>query len=120
MVAEDILRFALYKEVLKRQRRKKRKLNHGGAASDSSDESGDEEEAAPARMEAGQQQEKGKDPEQAPVPDPVWGEESQDVEMEVDGVPQPAEPTAQGGNITPQRCAKHFHSLDPSFERNGD
>ena len=62
-MAEDILRYALFKDVVKRQRRKKRKLNHGGAparrgedgeeeeeeGSDEDDENSDEE-APPERM----------------------------------------------------------------------
>jgi len=62
--AEDILRYALFQDVVKRQRRKKRKLNHGGASgrggeegedgeedSDEDDENSDEE-ASPERMVA--------------------------------------------------------------------
>ncbi|EJU00977.1 ATP dependent DNA helicase [Dacryopinax primogenitus] len=48
MVAEEILRFALFKEVAKVQRRKKRKLNSGVAGTESADESeedGSEDEA---------------------------------------------------------------------------
>lgn len=41
--AEDILRYALFKDVIKRQRRKKRKLNHGGAAA-RRDDGGEEDE----------------------------------------------------------------------------
>lgn len=57
--AEEILRFALYKQVLKRERRKRRKLNTGGATAANEDESDDEDEegsdgeeevAAPERM----------------------------------------------------------------------
>lgn len=59
MAAEEILRFALFKEVLKADKRKKRKLDRGAAAgSDDSDSDGDapeaeEEEgaASPKRME---------------------------------------------------------------------
>jgi DNA replication licensing factor MCM3 len=62
--AEDILRYALFKDVVKRQRRKKRKLNHGGASArrdgddgeegsdDEDDENSEEEEAPPERMTA--------------------------------------------------------------------
>jgi len=50
MAAEEILRFALFKEVLKQQRRKKRRLNNGqmvDVASDEEDEEmGEEEEEA--------------------------------------------------------------------------
>jgi DNA replication licensing factor MCM3 len=62
--AEDILRYALFKDVVKRQRRKKRKLNHGGApaarrgedgeddeeGSDEDDENSEEEAPPPERM----------------------------------------------------------------------
>jgi DNA replication licensing factor MCM3 len=59
--AEDILRYALFKDVVKRQRRKKRKLNHGGASArrdddgeegsdDEDDENSEEEEVPPERM----------------------------------------------------------------------
>lgn len=88
--AEEIMRFALFKEVPKRQRRKKRKLNNGAAVrkgvddgEGSDEESGGEEtgddEPAPERMSM---------PPASPkttgttaVQDPVWGDESQDVTM---------------------------------------
>ena len=110
--AEDILRYALFKDVVKRQRRKKRKLNHGGASArrgddgeegsdDEDDENSEEEEVPPERMTA-------------PVPaaaavkktaakgaipgrgrgisqDPIWGAaassadtQSEDVQMQMD------------------------------------
>jgi DNA replication licensing factor MCM3 len=54
IAAEEILQFALFKEVLKRQRRKKRKLNNGAAAGkrtedeeDESDDPSDDEEDIP-------------------------------------------------------------------------
>lgn len=52
LAAEEILRFALFKEVLKPERRKKRKLNNGqpvdgDASSDEEDAEGEEEEATP-------------------------------------------------------------------------
>ncbi|KAJ1309651.1 hypothetical protein OPQ81_006418 [Rhizoctonia solani] len=60
MAAEEILKFALFKEVLKPERRKRRKLNTGaagaGAQSDEEDGSDDEMESAPQRMEMPQQQ----------------------------------------------------------------
>jgi DNA replication licensing factor MCM3 len=90
--AEEILRFALYKEVLKRQRRKKRKLAAGGAAGqdgeeeESEEEESDEEEPQAQRMPMPAQRDKAKG-----VPgaddardDPVWGDRAQDVDM--DGV----------------------------------
>ncbi|KAF5375181.1 hypothetical protein D9758_000036 [Tetrapyrgos nigripes] len=94
--AELIMRFALFKEVPKRQRRKKRKLNTGGAmrrgsvdgdsdddddgSGDEGDASGDEDEV-PERMSM--------PPAAAPAAgaatqDPIWGAESQDVDMAAD------------------------------------
>lgn len=50
MAAEEILRFALFKEVLKPARKKKRKLNDGvPAASDSDSDDDDDEGGAGAR-----------------------------------------------------------------------
>ncbi|KAF8610801.1 MCM-domain-containing protein [Ceratobasidium sp. AG-I] len=62
MAAEEILKFALFKEVLKPERRKRRKLNTGaaGAGAGTDDEDGegtDDEAGTPApRMEIPQQQ----------------------------------------------------------------
>ena len=111
--AEDILRYALFKDVVKRQRRKKRKLNHGGASArrgddgeegsdDEDDENSEEEEAPPERMTtpvpaaAGTAAVK----KAAAIPgrgergisqDPIWGAaassaetQSEDVEMQMD------------------------------------
>jgi hypothetical protein len=44
--AEDILRYALFKDVVKRQRRKKRKLNHGGASARRDGDGEEDEEAS--------------------------------------------------------------------------
>ena len=46
MAAEEILRFALFKEVLKVQRRKKRRLNNGQIVDVASDEEDDDEDVA--------------------------------------------------------------------------
>ncbi|CCM00323.1 uncharacterized protein FIBRA_02353 [Fibroporia radiculosa] len=110
MAAEELLRFALFKEVPKRQRRTKRRLNNGkGARKDGeehSDEESDEEEEddspeLPARMSMPPQP-KGKEkavPENQPAEDPVWGRGSQDIQMEE---PVPAGPT-DDGRIRPER-----------------
>ncbi|KAJ7655238.1 ATP dependent DNA helicase [Mycena polygramma] len=113
--AEVIMRFALFKEVPKRERRKKRKLNTGGASreeGDSEGEDSDEEPATPARMSMPPQGKKGSptpEPGPAPVPppaaatqDPIWGDESQDVTMDVDEPPAAARATEEG-KIRPQR-----------------
>ncbi|KAH9949503.1 ATP dependent DNA helicase [Amylocystis lapponica] len=97
MAAEELLRFALFKEVLKRTRRKKRKLNHGGAAGghgdDGEDESGDEsdEQEEPARMETPPREKgKGKGKE-------LFGQADGDVPMD-EPAPAPAGPTDDGGS----------------------
>ncbi|TBU34924.1 ATP dependent DNA helicase [Dichomitus squalens] len=85
-VAEEILRYALFKEVLRRQRRKKRKLNNGAGnvVDDEEDDEGeesdseDEEEEAPQRMEMPKA--KAKSP--APAkPSPVPESQDDDVQM---------------------------------------
>ncbi|KAG6817636.1 hypothetical protein H0H87_006264 [Tephrocybe sp. NHM501043] len=107
--AEEIMRFALFKEVPKRQRRKKRKLNDGGvarkgedreASEEGSDDSDDDMDTPVERMSI--------PPLNAPSPprnqtiqDPVWGDESQDVQMDTSqasAVPAPAD-----GKIRPER-----------------
>ena len=121
MVAEDILRFALYKEVLKRDRNlKKRRLNegearrrgaHGSDAEESESDSEDEEDEGTQRQEQQQQQQlpvKGKSVDRDLAKDATWGDGSQDVDM--DGATQvqeppavvPAGPTEDGG-IRPER-----------------
>ena len=104
--AEDILRYALFKDVVKRQRRKKRKLNHGGAPARGDEEgSGDEDvddessegddEVAPERMMAPAAAVK-KTPitpaaaKGAISQDPIWGAaassadtQSEDVQMQM-------------------------------------
>ncbi|KAI0639086.1 ATP dependent DNA helicase [Trametes polyzona] len=85
-VAEEILRFALFKEVLRRTRRKKRKLNNGavealddddeeGEGEGESDEESDEEEA-PQRMETPKPKPK---PVEKPSPSAGW--DNDDVQM---------------------------------------
>ena len=107
--AEDILRYALFKDVVKRQRRKKRKLNHGGASARDGEEGSDDEEGENS------EEEEDVPPERmtAPVPaataakkiaakeamgrergisqDPIWGAaassaetQSEDVQMQMD------------------------------------
>lgn len=130
MAAEEIIRFALYKEVLKRQRRKKRKLNGGASAAKgdeegSDEETGDEEEdeevEEPERMQAPAPA-KAKDlPE--PSQDPIWGDESQDVQMDVQQ--PPPEPTDESGikrerqvNNSTFHCRRHLtFKLDWSYGR---
>ncbi|KAJ6574636.1 ATP dependent DNA helicase [Mycena capillaripes] len=116
--AEIIMRFALFKEVPKRERRKKRKLNTGGASredGDSEGEESDEEATTPTRMSMPPQAGKDKgtptpEPDPAPVApraagtqDPIWGDESQDATMDVDEPPPAAGGATEDGKIRPQR-----------------
>ena len=108
------MRFALFKEVPKRERRKKRKLNTGGAArrggpgsddssGDDSDADGSDEEPAPQRMQMPSRAASA-----APQPDNVWGE-SQDTQMADGPAANPADalgmppPPASDGTLTDER-----------------
>ncbi|KIY47064.1 MCM-domain-containing protein [Fistulina hepatica ATCC 64428] len=96
--AEVIMRFALFREVQRRKsRNKRRKTNKGkavvagleeeeddndedGEGEDESDEDEDEDEVPqkPKRMDM---------PPPPPARDPIWGEDSQDQDMQVDDAP---------------------------------
>jgi DNA replication licensing factor MCM3 len=108
-----ILRYALYKEVFKRQKRKKRKLNAGGAreVDDTDDEEAgsEEEEEPPKRMSMPPPKPADKEVADGPRKDPIWGEDSQDAGMQLD--PAPPAPTDDGG-IRPERQASSllYHS----------
>lgn len=112
--AEEIMRFALFREVPKRQRRKKRKLNNGPAAqkgsddADGSDEesenSGDEHDAdAPAveRLNVVPIVEAPSVPAAQRSEDPIWGDDSQDVNMDVD-LQQTLAPLAPPDSMQPR------------------
>ncbi|KAF9452593.1 MCM-domain-containing protein [Macrolepiota fuliginosa MF-IS2] len=110
--AEEIMRFALFKEVPKRQRRKKRKLTNGVSArkgeedaEGSSEEESDDEENGDETEE-----QRMSTPPAAPAPpkdqtqDPIWGEDSQDVEMSVEPQPVPIAAAASlAGTLHPDR-----------------
>jgi len=131
--AEDILRYALFKDVVKRQRRKKRKLNHGGASarraedgeddeedSDEDDENSDEE-ASPKRMvapvlpaaaTAKAKATGGGSGSGAPrgiSQDPIWGatadsqSQQEDVQMDLDPT-HPVVASDDHSGINPERC----------------
>lgn len=127
--AEDILRYALFKDVVKRQRRKKRKLNHGGAsahrdegegASDEDDDENSEEEVPPERMAAPvpaavKTKATADDAPRGISQDPIWGAavdadsqgQQEDVEMNVD----PASAVTLSDDhrgIVPNRCVIGF------------
>ncbi|KDR84871.1 hypothetical protein GALMADRAFT_107292, partial [Galerina marginata CBS 339.88] len=100
--AEEIMRFALFREVPKRQRRKKRKLNNGAAVrkgSDGSDDgetdgSEDEQDSAAAERMTTPTAPRSKSTAATvaqPPEDPIWGDDSQDVQMAED---QPVATTA--------------------------
>jgi len=104
--AEEIMRFALFKEVPKRQRRKKRKTATGarkggeedaeGSSEDESDdmEGGDEGEQQHMTIPAVEQTNQ--------TQDPIWGEDSQDVQMDIDL--QQAVPSSEAdGKLTQSR-----------------
>jgi DNA replication licensing factor MCM3 len=128
--AEIVLRFALFKEVLKRKKasqRKKRKLNAGGSAardgeaSDESDEESDEEEEAPARMSMPPQQaiaKKTRDIEGSQGS--AWAEagSAHAADMTADDARPPVAGPAEDGGIRPERyvlsfscCARHIHDV---------
>lgn len=84
------MRFALFRQVPKRQKRKKRKLNTGGArkkqdgaeGSDEEDESDSEEEEEAAAERMSVPPAAAASPAHAPA-DPIWGDDTtQDVNME--------------------------------------
>jgi DNA replication licensing factor MCM3 len=118
--AEEIMRFALFREVPKRQRRKKRKLNNGASVrkgsdgsdgdDDESDESGDEPApvermTSPVATTA------------APVPipeDSMLGDESQDVTMSVDEQPATVPSgTTNNSNVQADRYVACIIRLTP-------
>lgn len=114
--AEEIMRFALFREVPKRQRRKKRKLNNGAAVVKGSNDGSDdgetdesEDELEPASAErmttptASRSRSTAPPAAQPPV-DPIWGDESQDVEMAEDqAIPVSTALPTNDGQIRPER-----------------
>lgn len=114
------MRFALFREVPKRQRRKKRKLNNGAAVRKGSDGSDDgdsddsDDEPAPAERMTSPIATTSRST-AAPVPppeDPIWGDESQDVIMNVDD--QPATGPAHDSNVQPDRFVACINLLTPN------
>ncbi|KAI0666348.1 ATP dependent DNA helicase [Trametes maxima] len=122
-IAEEILRFALFKEVLRRTRRKKRKLNNGavdaideddedGEAEGESDEGSDEEEEEASQRMATPKPKAAKVKEvEKPAPETQW---DNDVTM-VDG----ANGAAAGGGgqqgIRPDRLSLFRKRLSTLF-----
>ncbi|EAU93216.1 ATP dependent DNA helicase [Coprinopsis cinerea okayama7 len=115
--AEEIMRFALFRQVPKRQRRKKRKLNHGGVrkrtdgdAEGSSDEgeseSEDENENVDQRMSMPPAASGAGAAKSPPPQDPIWGDETQDVTMHEEESQQStvvASTPAEGGQNKQER-----------------
>jgi DNA replication licensing factor MCM3 len=118
--AEEIMRFALFKEVPRRQRRKKRKLNDGGAArkgenaegsDDDSDGSGDELITPVDRMSmppAAGAAEARSPPRNQVAQDPIWGDESQDMQIEVEQPPPAVAGPTDDGKIRPERFVTFY------------
>lgn len=105
------MRFALFREVPKRQRRKKRKLNSGAAVRKGSDDSDDDDEDDGSDEEEQPTEERMKSPVRVtrttparPPQDPIWGDDSQDASMAID---EPSAAAAVGptsdGTIAPER-----------------
>jgi DNA replication licensing factor MCM3 len=142
--AEDILRYALFKDVVKRQRRKKRKLNHGGASARRDDEEGSDDD----EDENSEEEEEEVPPERmtAPVPataaaavkkiaakeargisqDPIWGAAASSAETQGEDVQMDLDPSTTAASITapddrsgtrPDRYVTKylFHCRRPSF-----
>ncbi|KAG2756527.1 MCM-domain-containing protein [Suillus brevipes Sb2] len=112
--AEEIMRYALYKEVAKRQKKKKRKLNRAGAAGhddDDSQDSSDEDENDQGEDEQAEVPERMSLPPQAPAnkqlannqssQDTLWNDSSQDLPM--DTFPTAATGPSQEGGVPQER-----------------
>lgn len=112
--AEEIMRYALYKEVAKRQKKKKRKLNRAGAAGhddDDSQDSSDEDENDQGEDEQAEVPERMSMPPQAPASkqpannqssqDTIWNDSSQDLPM--DTFPTAVTGPSQQGGVPPER-----------------
>jgi len=110
------MRFALFREVPKRQRKKKKKT--GAAGRKGSDGSGDEESGSSEDEEEEAPAERMTTPAAAtsrsatvvaskgpvPAPDAIWGAESQDVQMAVDDEPISTGTTlGSSANVRPER-----------------
>jgi DNA replication licensing factor MCM3 len=109
LAAEEILQFALFKEVLKRQRRKKRKLNNGVATGmkagdevEESDEASDEEEEVPEEEPVAKAVPAGKQAQPEKEKDTVWEDGTQDA-MPVD---ESQDVTGADAMVKPERYAK--------------
>lgn len=113
MAAEEILRFALFKEVMKRHKRKRRKLNHGGAGARRGDGESDDEDAEGSEDEEDEDGDRRMPDVAAPVQtrarakEAAWDEEdegTQDTAVDVplaDAVPDDG---AAGSAIAAHRC----------------
>lgn len=122
--AEDILRYALFKDVVKRQRRKKRKLNHGGAtgrrgedgeegSDGESEESEEEVPPEPERMTATVKAKITADQALRGISqDPIWGaaaDSQEGVQMDLDPpAALPPQTSEDQGGINHDRCVFDF------------
>ena len=108
MAAEEILQFALFKEVLKRRRRKKRKLNNGAAVGktgdgeeEESDEASDNEDDVAEQAPLVKVVPTGKQLQPDKEKDSVWDDGTQDA-MPVDDSP---DATGTNAAVNPERYA---------------
>ena len=112
------MRFALFREVPKRQRRKKRKLNSGAAVrkgsdgSDGEEDESDDSDDEPATAERMTTPVATTAAPVVPPEDPMLGDESQDVAMTVDDQPATAlsGPT-DNSNVRPDRYVACINRL---------
>ena len=115
------MRFALFREVPKRQRRKKRKLNNGAAVrkgsdgSDDGDSDSDDEPPSTERMTSPIDTTSRSTAVVPPAQDPIWGDESQDVTMTLDdqSATAPSGP-AHDNNVQPDRFVACINHLAPN------
>lgn len=107
-VAEEILRFALFKEVLRRKRRTKRKLNNGAAAGTRQDDEGEE---------SGEESEE--DEEETPEEPRMDMPQAKQIPEEPD-VSMSAAPASLPGNdqISADRYVFLFSCFDTDFDDN--
>lgn len=114
-LGEEIMRFALFKEVPKRERRKKRKMNDGkavrkggedGETEDGESDGESDEEQVTQRMSMPPAQQPTRPGTSAPPEDPIWGDGTQpeDVDMaDAEDLAVPAASSSFNGDIRPER-----------------
>jgi DNA replication licensing factor MCM3 len=116
------MRFALYKEVLKRRRKKKRIPRAGTAATSDGEESEEDAEDDDEEMNPIVERMPGADPVSTkeknlnipePTQDDVWGNNAPDAAMDVE---QPSTTEVMSDGIRPERLEMHFAILVDGVE----